>query len=189
VPRGPTREPWWLLPPFTACCLSFPVLTGAQDGEPSATARGLEALASDGSTVLVGEVTGQIDLAPARSKGERLGVIHVRAGLEFEAREADQSGIPAHVVGDIAGVLTVDETTDVAHLDALRSDGKRTLARVVLGDATFDDVPISEKQIVVAGRAPVAASLEWERTGLALPGGTVRLCARPRSGCITIRST
>ncbi|MCA9679602.1 MAG: hypothetical protein KC464_31510, partial [Myxococcales bacterium] len=118
--------------------------------EGEGTARGLWALASDGARVHVGEVTGRLFIAPARSERERFGPIRVRAGLVLEARADAESELPVYAVGVLASGMI--ETTDegrVVQVESLyrRGRGRRDYARLRLGDVTLEPVPLDADQV------------------------------------------
>ncbi len=155
---------------------------------PIATARGLEALASDGSVVHVGEVTGRITLSPARARSARFGRLRVHAGLDFYARARPGSELPAYVVGALADILHVADESREARLDALHRVGRALHARIVLGDTTLEDVPLQMASVLVEGPPPYAHSVSWSPGAVAVREGTTRLCSAPGSDCVTMRN-
>lgn len=135
-----------------------------------ATARGLEVVASDGTVVRVGEVTGDIEVEPSADPAARFGRVIVRAGLVLEARATSESAIPVWVRGRVGPIAA---RRHAARIDALHVDAEgRIVARVVLGDVTLSDVPIRPAHWEVAGSAPVAASGHWRAAPTSFVGTT-----------------
>lgn len=162
--------------------LSCPV--HAQDG----IARELSAIASDGTTIRIGEVGGRIELVPARRGGDRFGRIRVHSGLVFEARAGARAVLPAFVTGSIGGVVEIAAGVSAARVDALRARGDRTLARIAIGDATIlDAVPIEADTVRVEGAALEPYSLSWRHDGShVLARGRTELCVSPGERCVTL---
>jgi len=172
--------------PALVLLLALPGGARAQ-AEELATARDLEVRASDGTRVRVGEVTGVIELVPSSRATDRFGSVRVRAGLELDARATASSAIPAYVTGDIAGILQVAEASREVRLDALRREARGLRARLVLGDATLEDVPLGATDVRVTGPVPVAHAVSWSDAATALGAGTSRLCAEPGRRCVRMR--
>lgn len=155
-----------------------------------ATARALWAVASDGSRIRIGEVTGRISVAPAERPSERFGPIRVFAGLDFEARATDDSLIPIYAWGRLAGgILRVARNSRAARIVAWHRRNHWQVARIELGFATFDGVPITTKQVQVEGPVPVLASVDWPAGNAIIVPGKTRICVAPATGCVALVTT
>ncbi len=152
-------------------------------------ARELQAIASDGSTIRIGEVGGRIELTPARSRDERFGRLRVRSGLLFDARASARTELPAFITGSVGDVLHVDAGVTSARVHALRARGSRTLGRIVLGDATLEGVAVAPDAVQVVGGPLEPSSLSWRRgTPRAIARGRTPLCVSPGERCATLVS-
>ncbi|GAB4195978.1 MAG: hypothetical protein OHK0013_02760 [Sandaracinaceae bacterium] len=172
--------------PLALLAVTFP-LDRAQAQEPAlATATHLDVIASDGSRVHVGEITGRITLTPATRRAARFGRVHVRAGLEIDAIAGPRAELPAVVVGEIAGVLTIVEHFRDARLVALHRRGRARIARITLAGATLEDVPLEPDAVRIEGALEEERSIGWYDMEEQLRTGRTRLCRRPGRGCLTL---
>ena len=151
-------------------------------------ARGLSAVASDGSTIRIGEVGGRFEVAPARDRRQRFGPIRVHSGLVFEARADARAAVPAFVSGSVGDVLQVDPGLLVARVQSLRAEGSRTLARIVLDETvTLDGVPIAPDTMRVEGAAPEPYTLSWRSDAAhGIKRGRAAICVSPGEHCVTL---
>lgn len=163
-------------------CVGRPGVADAQD---LATAAGLHVIASDGTRVRVGEVTGVIEVAPTTRADARFGRIRVRAGLELDAFAGPDAQVPVHVVGEVASVLRV-EGAHAAPVQSLRRDGARVLAAIVLGDAVLEDVPVRVAQVRVHGSPRAAGSIGWRAGERAISARSTRLCRAAARACVRL---
>ncbi len=163
------------------------LLAGAGQAQEG-VARGLSAVVSDGSTIRIGEVGGRFEVTPARNRRERFGRIRVHSGLVFEARADARAVLPAFVTGRVGDVLQVDGSVPLAHVQALRAEGSRTLARIDLDETvTLEGVPIAPDTMRVEGRAPEPYTLDWRQDAAhVIRRGRAVICVSAGERCVTL---
>ncbi|MBN8616440.1 MAG: hypothetical protein J0L92_38000 [Deltaproteobacteria bacterium] len=170
---------------FVSAIFVLASLSSSASAQRAGTASGLEVIASDGTRVPIGQITGEIQIAPTSDPNARFGDILVRAGLVVSATAGPDARLPAYVEGAIASVLRVDGVPE-ARLTALHRHGSRLVAQITLGDAVLDDVPIRMRQVRLEGEDEADHSVEWRSHEMELASGTTRLCATPNRACVRL---
>jgi hypothetical protein len=160
---------------------------GAPSSPPVATAAGLHAIASDGSRVRIGEITGHIEVTPATRASARFGRVHVRAGLDVVAEAGPDARVPIYATGALGGILEVAEDARDVRVEALHRAGREVVARLVIGDATFERIPVLLAQLRVEGTWREGSSVRWAEAPRAIREGTTRICVAPGRECTTVR--